>query len=95
MNPDHFIKVMAGYAMMSDEELGLNTYIKQDEHGKYIMFKGQGKGEEKLYLEDEPIAFQHAIVCRTTCYRAKRPGIAFCSWKYCSQHLRTTRFGVT
>jgi hypothetical protein len=65
---------MAGYTMMSDEELGLNTYIKDDEHGKYIMFKVKNK-EQRLYLEEEPIAFQHAIVCRgTTCYRARRPG---------------------
>ncbi|KAI9765989.1 MAG: hypothetical protein M1840_006996 [Geoglossum simile] len=81
MNPDRFIKVMAGYTMMSDEELGLNTYIKQDEHGKYIIFKGQDKDEEKLYLEDEPIAFQRAIVCRgTTCYRVKRLGVK--DWEF-------------
>src|SRR5881396_2897841 len=67
---------MAGYTMMSDEELSLNTYIKDDEHGKYVMFKGKDKTkEQRLYLEEEPIAFQHAIVCRgTTCYRARRPG---------------------
>jgi hypothetical protein len=54
----------------------LNTYIKEDTHGKYMMFKAESEMEEgKLYLEDEPIAFQHAIVCRgTTCYRAKRLG---------------------
>ncbi|KAI9764729.1 MAG: hypothetical protein M1840_008121 [Geoglossum simile] len=74
-DPNRFIIVMAGYTMMSDEELGLNTYIKEDEHGKYIMFKAEDKTkEEKLCLEDKPIALQHAIVCRgTTCYRAKRP----------------------
>jgi len=38
----------------------MNTYIKEDKIGKYIMFKG----EERLYLEDRPIAFQRAIVCR-------------------------------
>src|SRR5436309_5172942 len=47
--PDRFIKVMAGYTMMSHEELGLNTYI---------MLKGKGKTkEQRLYLEEEPIAF--------------------------------------
>ncbi|KAI9765252.1 MAG: hypothetical protein M1839_005599 [Geoglossum umbratile] len=81
-NPDRFIKVMAGYTMMSNEELGLNTYIKEDEHGKDIMFKVEGKTkEEKLYLEDEPIALQHAIVCSgTTCYRAKRLGVE--NWEF-------------
>jgi Fungal protein kinase len=65
---------MAGYTLMSDDELGMNIYIKEDKAGKYIMFKGEDKAkEENLYLEDRPIAFQRAIVCRgTTCYRAKR-----------------------
>jgi hypothetical protein len=37
--------------MMSDEELGLSTYIKEDKHDKYIMFKGEsGMEEEKLCL---------------------------------------------
>ena len=73
-DPRRFIKVMAGYSMMSDEELGINTYIKQDEIGKHIVFKGDDETEEeKLYLDDKPIAFQRAIICRgTTCYRAKR-----------------------
>jgi hypothetical protein len=49
---------MAGYTMMSDEELGMNTYIKEDGIGKYIMFKGEDKAkEEKLYLEGRPICF--------------------------------------
>ena len=76
-NPKRFIRVMAGYALMSDEELGINTYIKKDKDdkdGKYIMFKGDDETKEtKLYLDERPIAFQRAIVCRgTTCYRAKR-----------------------
>ncbi|KAI9776690.1 MAG: hypothetical protein M1839_009417 [Geoglossum umbratile] len=81
-DPDRFIKVIIGYTMMSDEELGLNTYIKEDIYGKYIMFRAEGKTkEEKLCLEEEPIAFQHAIVCRgTTCYRAKRVGTK--SWEF-------------
>lgn len=49
---------MASYAMMSDKELGINIYIKEDRIGKYIIFKGEDKvKEEKLYLEDRPIAF--------------------------------------
>lgn len=73
-DPNRFIRVMAGYTLMSDEELGLNTYIEAGKDGKYIMFRGEDeRKEEKLYLEKEPIAFQRAIVCRgTTCYRAKR-----------------------
>ena len=73
-DPRRFIKIMAGYTMMSDEELGMNAFIKEDKIGKYIVFKGDDEAEEEnLYLEDKPIAFQRAIICRgTTCYRAKR-----------------------
>ncbi|KAI9780023.1 MAG: hypothetical protein M1816_003194 [Peltula sp. TS41687] len=81
-DPNHFIRIMAGYALMSDDELGLNTYIKEDTVGKYILFRGDDERKEgKLYLEDRPIAFQRAIVCRgTTCYRAKRPNSE--SWEF-------------
>ena len=76
--PARFIKVMLAYTMMSDEELGLNMFIKEDDVGKWIMIKGEGQAkEERLDLEDHPIAFQQAIVCRgTTCYRAKRQGVS-------------------
>ena len=73
-DPNRFIRVMAGYTLMSDKELGMNTYIKKDKISKHIIFKGEDKTkEEKLYLEDRPITFQRVIVYRgTTCYRAKR-----------------------
>ncbi|KAL9122920.1 MAG: hypothetical protein Q9187_000532 [Circinaria calcarea] len=88
-DPHRFIKIMAGYTLMNDEELGINTYIKEDKSGKYIMFKVDDKTvEEKLYLEYKPIAFQRAIVCRgTTCYRVKIPSsnrwehVAKFSWR--------------
>jgi hypothetical protein len=73
LDPRRFIKIVASYSLMSDQELGVNTRIKEDKMGKYILFKGDGRQEEEcLYLEDKPIALQRAIVCRgTTCYRAK------------------------
>ena len=81
-DPRRFIKIIAGYSQMSDPELGVNTNIKEDDIGRYIEFKGaKKKEEERLYLEEKPIAFQRAIVCRgTTCYRAKRQGSE--QWEY-------------
>jgi hypothetical protein len=35
---------------MSNEELGMNTYIKEDKGGKYIMFKG-----EQLCVGEQPV----------------------------------------
>ncbi|KAG9242164.1 hypothetical protein BJ878DRAFT_536067 [Calycina marina] len=74
--PERFVKVLAGYAMMSDAELGLNTFIKCDGNGKYIVTR-----DVRISLEDKPIASTKAIVCRgTTCYRGRRPGST--DWEY-------------
>jgi hypothetical protein len=49
---------MAGYTIINDEELNINTYIKKDRISKYIIFKGENKAKkEKLYLESRPITF--------------------------------------
>jgi hypothetical protein len=34
--PERFTRVIAGYILMTDAELGLNTFIMNDENGKYI-----------------------------------------------------------
>jgi hypothetical protein len=72
--PDRLITTIAGYTMMSDDELGINTHIKNDELGKYILLKGDDETEaKKNYFEDQPIAFPQRIVSqRHTCYPAKR-----------------------
>ncbi|KUI68648.1 hypothetical protein VM1G_03803 [Cytospora mali] len=80
-DPRRFIKIMAGYSQMSDQELGINTYIKKDGMGKYITCKEAEEEEERLYLEEKPIAYQRAIISRgTTCFRAKRQGSD--RWEY-------------
>ncbi|KAG9233281.1 hypothetical protein BJ875DRAFT_535473 [Amylocarpus encephaloides] len=74
--PERFVKVLAGYAIMSDTELGLNTFIKRDGNGKYIVTR-----DVRISLEDKPIASTKAIVCRgTTCYRGRRLGST--DWEY-------------
>ncbi|KAH9204398.1 hypothetical protein DL95DRAFT_529276 [Leptodontidium sp. 2 PMI_412] len=74
--PERFVKVLAGYAMMSDAELGLNTFIKRDGNGKYIVTRGV-----RISLEDKPIASTKAIVCRgTTCYRGRKSDST--EWEY-------------
>jgi hypothetical protein len=73
---EQFVKVIASYALMTDAELGLNTFIKRDGHDKYIVAQ-----EVNIYLEDKPIASTKAIVCRgTTCYRGRRFGTT--EWEY-------------
>lgn len=46
-HPHRFVKVILAYTMMSDEELGLNTFIKEDDIGKCIVIKGEGKAKRK------------------------------------------------
>jgi Fungal protein kinase len=66
--PERFVRVIAGYTLMTDAELGLNTFIKCEGNSKYIVTRGV-----KISQEDHPIASQKAIVCRgTTCYRGRR-----------------------
>jgi Fungal protein kinase len=74
--PERFVKVIAGYALMSDAELGLNTFIKRDGNGKYIVAQ-----DVRISLEDKPIASTKAIVCRgTTCYRGRSSDST--KWEY-------------
>lgn len=73
--PERFIRAIAGYAMMSDEELGLDTFIEQDDGDQFITVVEDVTGnEERLQLDRAPIAYRRAIVCRgTSCFRAKIP----------------------
>jgi hypothetical protein len=74
--PERFIRVIAGYALMADAELGLNTFIKRDGKHRYIVAQGI-----RISLEDRPIAVTKAIVCRgTACYRGRRPSST--DWEY-------------
>ncbi|KAL9607795.1 MAG: hypothetical protein Q9167_007323 [Letrouitia subvulpina] len=70
---EQFIQAIAGYAMMSDEELGLDTFVEQDKEDRLITITEDLTGQERrLQLEQNPIAIQRAIVCRgTNCYRSK------------------------
>ncbi len=65
---ERFVKVIASYALITYAELGLNTFIKRNRNGKYIVAR-----DVRIYLEVILIASQKAIVCRgTTCYRGRR-----------------------
>jgi hypothetical protein len=70
--PEQFIRVIAGYAMMSDEELGLDTFVERDGEDLFITITEDANGEEKrIQLKQDPMVIQRAIVCRgTNCYRS-------------------------
>jgi hypothetical protein len=39
--PERFIMVIARYTLITNAELGLNTFIKRDGKGKYIVARGE------------------------------------------------------
>ena len=71
--PEKFIRAVAGYAMMSDEELGLDTFVERNGGDLFITITEDATGKEKRFrLERAPLVVQRAIVCRgTTCHRTK------------------------
>ncbi|KAI4203343.1 MAG: hypothetical protein LQ346_001814 [Caloplaca aetnensis] len=73
--PECFIRTIAAYVMMSDDELGLDTFIQRDDGDQFITVVEDATGKERrLQLEPDPIASQRAIVCRgTSCFRARTP----------------------
>lgn len=73
--PELFLRTIAAYVMMSDEELGLDTFVERDDGDKFISIVEDATGKERrLQLELVPIAHQRAIVFRgTSCFRAKIP----------------------
>ncbi|KAL2050081.1 hypothetical protein ABVK25_009691 [Lepraria finkii] len=68
--PEKFIRALAGYAMMDDEELGLDTFTEQDDIGRFITISKDATGKEnRMQLEEGPLVKQRAVVCRgTTCF---------------------------
>ncbi|KAK2812070.1 hypothetical protein FQN50_001781 [Emmonsiellopsis sp. PD_5] len=86
-DPKRFFSMLAGYAMMTDDELGLDTLIKQNEDGANTMtIERDGVGDRKttVLLNLKPLCSPFAIVCRgTTCFLAdvdKMQGVAKFSW---------------
>ncbi|KAL1952767.1 hypothetical protein VTO42DRAFT_4273 [Malbranchea cinnamomea] len=72
--PERFIRVIAGYTMMDEDELGLDTFMERDgDRRRFIHVEHEGR-PRKLQLEPHPLIRQRAIVCRgTSCYLAKDP----------------------
>ena len=70
--PEKFIRALAGYAMMDDEELGLDTFTEQDDIGRFITISKDATGKEnRMQLEEGPLVKQRAVVYRgTTCFRS-------------------------
>lgn len=57
-DPERFIRTIAVYVIISDEELGLNTFIKRDNGDQFItIVEDATVKERRLQLEPVPIAY--------------------------------------
>ncbi|OAQ60178.1 serine/threonine-protein kinase Sgk2 [Pochonia chlamydosporia 170] len=78
--PEKFIQVVCAYLMMSDEELGLDTFTKPKDNRLFVTIPVEARGKKRkrqLELDPNPIAHQRAIVCRgTSCFLARATGAA-------------------
>lgn len=70
-DPERFIRAMSGYCLMSDEELGLDTFVHRDGAKEIVTVIDDTTGEDRrLQMETPPIARQGAVVGRgTSCFR--------------------------
>jgi hypothetical protein len=73
--PEKFIQVMCGYLIMSNDELGLDTFTKEKRNRTSVAFPVEAHGKKRkreLEMGLNPIAHQLTIVSRgTSCYLAK------------------------
>ena len=69
-DPERFIRAISGYCLMSDEELGIDTFVKRVKTKDFVIINDYKTKEERwLQIETNPIALQRAIVCHgTSCF---------------------------
>jgi hypothetical protein len=97
--PQRFIHAIVGYAMMTDEDLGLGTFVQRDGQHTSITITDVASGkDQQLKLEASPFTTQRSIVSRgTTCYRtADGNQVVKFSWRSANrrsepEHLSASR----
>lgn len=63
--PERFIRVICGHCMMSDEQLGLDTFIEHEGEKELVTVDDEfSRKDRRLQLEPRPIAHQAAVVGR-------------------------------
>ena len=98
-DPERFIRAISGYALMNDEELGLDTFIQKDGKRTSVTIADATTGENRvLELEATPFTFQRSVASRgTTCYRTTNgKQVVKFSWRAAersseSEHLQAAR----
>ncbi|EGR50355.1 uncharacterized protein TRIREDRAFT_105391 [Trichoderma reesei QM6a] len=71
-HPERFIRVMAGYIMMSGDDLGLDTFVQREGRSRFIDVVGPEGDKKKLYLSPALLDHRPTIVsCATSCFLGK------------------------
>ncbi|KAL7815649.1 hypothetical protein V8C26DRAFT_435807 [Trichoderma gracile] len=70
--PERFIRVMVGYIKMSEDDLGLDTFIQQEGESRFIETVGPEGEKKKIYLSPAILDHRPTIVSRaTSCFLGK------------------------
>ncbi|KAL6859357.1 hypothetical protein J3F83DRAFT_768986 [Trichoderma novae-zelandiae] len=73
-HPKRFVQVLAGYIMMSEDDLGLDTFMQLDGGSRFINIREQGGEVKMLHLFPHLFDHRQALVSRaTTCLLAMHP----------------------
>lgn len=71
--PGRFICTITTYVLMSNDELGLNTFTGRDDANRFItLVKDETGKETRLGLGSDPIAYQRAIFSFVPKFQAPR-----------------------
>lgn len=80
---------------MSDEELGMDTFVERQSKRKWVTFTDANCLGQRLEIESQPIAVQPAIASRATCYyrTVDRKSVVKFAWHFNkrvsdAEHLR-------
>ena len=73
LQPEKFIQALISYILMSDNELGLDSFIEHTGEDNSITIQEETTGKDiKIQLKQQPMVINRAIVCgETTCYHSK------------------------
>lgn len=81
--PERFIRVLTGYALMTDEDLGIDTFMGRQGTKKLATLLDDDLKTQEFEIRETPIARQSAIVPRATCccYTADYKSVLKFAWQ--------------
>lgn len=75
--PHRLRNILAGYMVMKDDELGLNSFLQQDDQGVFVELEDSipSGGRTRLSVDKDAFVKQDCLIGPgTTCFKAQVPG---------------------